>query len=344
MGHIFDTSANANSHMAFTLGRPRAINSSDCTVVPPLDCNIPADPSTTVPMALSSLDSPSYFTPHLFQYAVCQQIHEAMSLGAQKRHLEDYELINILHHRILSLMSDLPPVHRPVNPNTSWDSSHPNIPKQRQQIATAAHSFLLALHKPHAKIRVASRDAAVEAAISTLDAQERLFDLMATQYYSIYALSVYTVDAAIFLSVTTLEHPPSDPGVLNRIYRVIGKAICRLELARERISLANSALQIVKLCFIKMQPLPPFQLHTPDHIVQPPHQSVENFSYDQTQLGGPSSHISHDFPIITDTNDISMFDPVQLDSAAMFDEITLSSFDIESWVKHMNSTTNLNWD
>ncbi|KAJ6022531.1 uncharacterized protein N7446_012881 [Penicillium canescens] len=325
-----------DSHMAFALGWPRTINSSDCTIMPPLDRDIPTDPSTTVPMALFPHEPPSSFTPHLFQYAVCQQIHEAMSLGVHKRHPENYTLVETLHHRILSLLSGLPPVHRPVNPDRSWDLTHVHIPKQRQQIATAAHSFLMALHRPHAKIRVASRNAAIEAALSTLDAQECLFDLMATRYYSIYALSVYTVDAAIFLSVTILEYPPSDPGLSHRIQRTIEKAIHRLELAQDRVSLAKSGLLILKLCHLRMQPMTQFQQNMPRTTVQQPSQILDSISSGETLIDNASSHYLFPAPGI-----MPEFATSGVDNAAMFDDITVSNFDIESWVQQMNEMNGL---
>lgn len=340
------TYAYRGSHMAFTLGRPRAINSSDCTVMPPLDRDIPADPATTVPMALFPHEPPSSFTPYLFQYAVCQQVHEAMSLGAHKRYLEDYSLVKTLHDRVLSLLSGLPPVHRPVNPDISWDASHPNIPKQRQQISTAANSFLMALHRPHAKTRTASRNAAVEAALCTLDAQECLFDLMATRYYSIYALSVYTVDAAVFLSVTTLAHPPSDPGILHRIHHTIEKATRRLELTQEMVSLANSGLQILKRCYLKMQLSFPLQLHAPKYTVHNPIQVVnmDSASSGETQFDGSSCHQPRDLSNLPDHGTMPIPELGQLDSAVMFDDVTVSNFDIESWVRQMSQMNDLSWD
>ncbi|KAJ9483327.1 hypothetical protein VN97_g10084 [Penicillium thymicola] len=324
------------THMAFALGWPRTINSSDCTIVPPLDRDIPADPSTTVPMALFPHEPPSSFTPHLFQYTVCQQIHEAMSLGAHNQHPENYTLVETLHHRILSLLSALPPVHRPVNPDRSWDLTHVHIPKQRQQIATAAHSFLMALHRPHSKIRVASRNAAVEAALCTLDAQEILCDLMAARYYSIYALSVYTVEAAIFLSVTILEYPPSDSVLADQIQRTLEKAIRRLELAQDRVSLAKSGLHILKLCHSRMQPMPHFQQSVHRITVQQPSQILDGISSGEPQIGTVPSQYS--FP---ESSIMPEFGSGGVDNAVMFDDITVSNFDIESWVQQMNEMNDL---
>jgi hypothetical protein len=329
--------------MAFTLGRPRAINSSDCTIIPPLDRDIPADPSKTIPTALFSHEPPSSFTPHLFQYTVCQQIHEAMSLGIHTRHLEDYSWVKNMHDRIRSLLSNLPSVHRLVNPDTSWDLTHTHIPKQRQQIATAAHSFLLALHRPHSKTHTASREASIESALSILDAQERLFDLMATQYSNIYALSVYTVDASTFLAVSTLQYPPSDPALAYRIDRATEKARHRLELVKERVSLANSALQILKLCH-KKQPLPQPQFQTPGFPVHQPSQIADSAMSGGMGIEYPSNPTTRSPAVLHVPSTMPSFEPSQIGSAVMFDNFTLSNFDIESWVQQMSQMDGVEWD
>ncbi|KAJ5186847.1 hypothetical protein N7449_009841 [Penicillium cf. viridicatum] len=314
-----------DSHMTFSLGRPRAINVSDCTITPPLDCDIPADPSTRIPMTLAPHEPPSSFTPQLFQYAISQHAHEVMSLGAHKKNFIDYALIQGTHDRILSLLSDLPPVHRPMNPDTSWDASYPHIPKQRQQISTAANSLLMALHTPHARTHTASRHAATQAALATLDAQEQLFDLMATSYSSIYALCIYTLAAGIFLSVTTLEYPPADMGILHEILHAIRKAIHRLELAQERVSLAGPGSRLLKLCYQKMQTSAQARsglqgtaayganpvaaasfMHAPfsgAHIEESPGQPSEILAY-------------------TSGSGISLSDGIPFDSTVMFEDIT----------------------
>lgn len=341
---IFAAYANKSSHMAFNLGRPRAINSSDCTIFPPLDRDIPHNPATTIPTALFPHEPPSSFTPHLFQYAVCEQMHEAMSLGIHQNHLEDYSLVKTMHDRILSLTNKLPPVHRLANPDMSWDSTHTHIPKQRQQIATAAHSFLLALHRPHSKSHTASRDAAIQSALSVLDAQERLFDLMATQYSNIYALSVYTVDASTFLSVTILQYPPSDIALSYRINTAIEKARRRLELTKERVSMANSALQILKLCDLKRQSSPQLQFPTPGFSVSQPSQILGTTTSGEMGFSYPSDPAQTTPVQINVAGGISNFEPGQIDSAVMFDDFILSDFDIDSWVQQMGPMTGLDWN
>lgn len=298
-------------------------------------------------MTLAPHEPPSSFTPHLFQYAISQHAHEVMSLGAHKKNFIDYALIQSTHDRILSLLSGLPPVHRPMNPDTSWDASYPHIPKQRQQISTAANSFLMALHTPHARTHAASRHAATQAALATLDAQERLFDLMATSYSSIYALCIYTLGAGIFLSVTILEYPPADMGVLHEMLRAIRKAIHRLELAQERVSLAGPGSRLLKLCYQKMQASAQARsslqgaaaygvnagaaasfMHAPfsggAHIEESPAQPSEILSY-------------------TSGSGISLSDDLPFDSTVMFEDITQPHFNMEAWVRELDQANDLGW-
>lgn len=156
--------------------------------------------------------------------------------------------------------------------------------------------------------------------------------------------AVYTVDAAVFLSVTTLEHPPSDPGILLRIHHVIEKATRRLELAKERVSLANSGLKILKRCYLKMQPLSQLQPHAPRYTVHNPIQMVNSVSSGEAQIDGSSCHQPQDLSNLPDPGTMSMPELGQLDSAVMFDDITESNFDIDSWVRQMSQMNDFSWD
>ncbi|KAJ5723421.1 hypothetical protein N7488_001456 [Penicillium malachiteum] len=303
--------------------------------MPPLDRDISADPAKTIPTALFSYEPPSSFTPHLFQYVVCQQIHEVMSLGLHRSHIEDYSRVEAIHDRVLSLLNNLPPVHRLANPDTSWDSTQTHIPKQRQQIATAAHSFLVSLHRPHSKTHVASRNAAIASALSILDAQERLFALMATQYSNIYALSIYTADASIFLSAATLQYPPSDPDLAEIIDRAVEKARSRLEFTKERVPLANSALQILKLCHLKRQSQSHLQFHAPGFAVSQSDHMGQNPVSSALGIEGTSDTVPRSSVQVHIPRAMSNFEPSQIDSAVMFDDFILSDFDVESWVQQM---------
>jgi hypothetical protein len=244
---------NSNSHMALILGRPRTINASDCTIKTPIDCNFPTDPSKTVPTTTSEDEAPSSYSPHLFHYALGQKVHEMLSLGANKRHLKDYDIVKALHDQVVSLLNAVPPGIRPENPDVSWDSKRPDLPKKRQHILGAATSFLMALHRPHVAAHSESRQAAVQAALDCLEAQQRLFELVSRHHYKIYTLSFYTIDAAVFLSSIIIVDPRVDQHLLEQINRALLQAIDRLELMKERSPMAKSGALILTTCFQKIQ-------------------------------------------------------------------------------------------
>lgn len=231
------------------MGRARTINMDDCTIITPLDCNIPENPSKTVPTVASGRDAPSSYTPQLFNYGLGQLIHKTLSSGAAKPHVKDYNVVKTLHDQVVSLLNALPPVMRPENPDTSWDSRCPNLPKQRQQIFSFANSFLMALHRPHVGAHSASRQAAVQAALNTLESQQRLFDMMSRHHYKLYSLSCLTIDAGVFLSAMAIEHPPMNYDVLGQTQRALQQAIGRLSLMQERSAMARSGVQVFMHCY-----------------------------------------------------------------------------------------------
>ena len=207
-------------------------------------------------MATGEKDPPSSSVLLLFQYAVSQLTHKAMSLGVHKPHIKDYTIIDQISQQVVSLVDDLPAAARPLNPDVSWDSRCPNLPKQRFQISITANSFIMALHRAHAKVRTASRQTAVQAALSSLDAQDRLFELVGKHHYKVYTLSFYTIDAAIFLAVTTAEHPPTDPEVIEQLHHALRQAIRRLGLLSQRSGMAKTGERMLTYCYQKMLECP----------------------------------------------------------------------------------------
>ncbi|KAK9323502.1 fungal-specific transcription factor domain-containing protein [Lipomyces orientalis] len=241
-----------DSHMALVLGRPRIINANDCTIKTPTDCDIPEDPSTTVPTSIGWDNVPSSYTPRLFIYAISHKIHKMRSLAADKPYISDYNVVKALHDQVMSLLNGLPPVFRRDNPDISWDSRCPHFPKQRQQISTAASSFLMALHRPHAAIHKFSREEGIRAALNTLECQQRLFEMVSRHHYKAFSFSFYTIDAAIFLAATMITHRPTDQRLLQNIYHSLRQAINRLLMMKDRSPIAKSGFQVLTQCYQKI--------------------------------------------------------------------------------------------
>lgn len=333
------------------LGRPRTINRTDCTVKMPIDCDFPADPANTVPITLSSQGPPSSLTPHLFQCAIGHKIHEAISAGANRRHVREYDRVTAIHKDVAALVDNLPPAMRSENPDISWDTQLPHLPVQRQQIANSANAFLLALHRPHAGVHIASRDAAVQAALETLNAQQRLFDLMGPANYKTYMLSVYSLDASIFLAATIAEHPITNPTLSERIHLTIRKAMHRLEWMGEKSPLSRSGLLALKRLYSMTEEttrdvvggfMPEDSLSY--HIPMAPSQFPEVSHSTGAMPGLGNSSQSN----LAQPNSTPMLDLGHLDSSQMFASVTDVDYNIQSLVDQLtyadSNTQGMAWD
>lgn len=242
--------------MAMILGRPRAINADDCDAKPPIDCNIPRDPSKTVPMTIQpgeSHNGPTTVSASLFRYALAKKVHEMRALKADKPHPKDYSVVRTLHDQVISLMDNVPPFLRPKNPDTSWDSEYPYLPQQREEILIMANLFLMTLHRPHILANSESRKAALQAALATLESQQRFFGQISKHHYKLFGLAFYTIDASILLSIIMSVHPPRSPEAEKYIDHILQQAMERLSHIQPYNAIAKSGLDILQRCYHKLK-------------------------------------------------------------------------------------------
>lgn len=242
--------------MAFVLGRPRHINLSDCDIRTPIDCNMPDNPSKKVPLATPAVgddEAPSLFSSMLVQYELAKKVHEIRETFADRPYTKDYNLVWNFHRQILDIMHNAPPLIRPENPDTSFDAKYPVLPKKREQILTVANNLLMVLHRPHMANHVESRKAAVQAALTTLDSQERLFKTSQPYHYKLFALTFYTIDASIFITAIILMYPPRDEEVKKRINDAVVKGMKRLDLMAKSNPTASSGSLVVHACYEKVK-------------------------------------------------------------------------------------------
>jgi hypothetical protein len=238
------------------LGRPRTINPDDCDIRPPMDCNIPREPSTTVPMTLEytgDRDLPNSISKNLFLYKLSNMFHKLKALKADKPCPKDYSIIQNLHGEVNTIMEGVPATLRYKNPDTSWDSQYHYLPQQREDIMTYANLFLMALHRPHIVIHAESRRAALKASIVTLESQQRSFSQMKKNHYKLFSLSFYTIDAAILLSIVTAMYLPLKSEIMSRVDGVLLQAIDRLTAMEAHSAMAKSGLGIVRKCHQKLK-------------------------------------------------------------------------------------------
>ncbi|KAF7591321.1 hypothetical protein BBP40_001697 [Aspergillus hancockii] len=262
-----------DSLMAMILGRPRTIHPDDCDVKPPIDCNIPKDPSKTVPMTVQPgepQNGPTTVSASLFRYALAEKYHEVRALKADRPHLKDHSIIQTLHEQVISLLENVPPYLRFKGPDTSWDAEHPYLPQLREEVFMTGNLFLMTLHRPHILASTDSRKAALEAALATLESQQRFFGQTSEHHYPLFGLSFYTIDAAILLSIIVAAHPPQGHEPKQYVYHILQQAIDRLVRIQSYNPIARSGLGIVQRCYDKLKEA----YHSPRNISTTPSSSV----------------------------------------------------------------------
>lgn len=322
--------------MSLILGRPRTINTSDCSTKTPLVCDMPANPTKTIPMARSASDAPSNFMPNLFQYAIGIKMHEAMNLGVTKRYIKDYGIVGRIHTEVVALLDELPPSARPDNPDTSWDTQHPRLPTQRQNIASTLNSYLLAIHRPHANSYPASRQAAIEAALRTLEAQQRIFEMVASQFHRSFFLTIYTIDAAIFLSAVMIECAPADPAISEKIRYALQQGLYRLGVIKAVSSVAKSGEQVLLRCFQKIherngaQVVPDQAPVVRDRLLTTPPTSTD------PPLEVTSGAINNDRTFLQDFQQGTRGNLDILDDSDMFGTVTDPAFNAALWMEQFD--------
>ncbi|KAE8421573.1 hypothetical protein BDV36DRAFT_292220 [Aspergillus pseudocaelatus] len=245
-----------DSLMAMILGRPRTIHPDDCDAKLPIDCNIPKDPSKTVPMTVQpgeSPNGPTTVSAGLFRYALACKFHEMRALKADRPHLKDHNIIQGLHEQVISLLDNVPPYLRFKSPDTSWDGEHSFLPQLREEVFMTANMFLMTLHRPHILASARSRKAALEAALATLESQQRFFGQTSEHHYPLFGLAFYTIDASILLSVIVASYPPHGHEPRQYIHHVLQQAIDRLSHVQPYNSVARSGLGIVQRCYDKLK-------------------------------------------------------------------------------------------
>ncbi|KAL3419598.1 fungal specific transcription factor domain-containing protein [Phlyctema vagabunda] len=242
-----------DANQSVMLGRPRLINSSDCDVEPPIEHDIPEDPESVHPLSLKLLPeagrTPTSFSANMFMYAISHKIHDLRASGADKRGLKDYSIVQELHDSILSLMNDLPPAIRPSDPDLSWDSQLPVLPRYREKILAAAYSLLLALHRPHVAKHGNSRQKAVEAALIVLESQQRFFEIINRTHYSYFGNAFHTIDAVIVLTTVMTKFPTQDRNLVQQIEYAILQAIGRMCVIEPANVMAGAGLGILRSCY-----------------------------------------------------------------------------------------------
>ncbi|KAJ6113512.1 hypothetical protein N7523_006829 [Penicillium sp. IBT 18751x] len=244
-----------DSFMAMILGRPRMINLDDCDAKPPMNCNIPRDPSTAIPMTVRPEDSnsPVTISAVLLKYELACKVHKMRATKADSPRLDDYNIVQKLHEEIMLLKNEVPAFLRLKNTDTTWDIEHPYLPQLRQEFQVMLNLIVMALHRSHVISNGESRKAALQAALQTLDCQQQFFAQAEKNQYHLFGLAFYTVDASFLVSIIATLFPPSSPKAKHKIDQSLQQAMEDLSLMQSSNPIARSGLKIIQRCYQKIK-------------------------------------------------------------------------------------------
>lgn len=227
------------------------IHMDDCDAKPPMDCSIPENPSTAVPMTVRLDDNPDISTASapLFRYALACKVHEMRALKADRPRPKDYAVVQTLHKDIISLVETLPAYLRQKNPDTTWDQGHSYLPQLREELQVMANLFLMTLHRPHIISNLESRKAALQVLLETLDCQLISFAQTKQHQYHLFGLAFYTIEASLLISIITILFPPQNHETKQKVSNSLQQAVKSLSEMKPFNPIAASGLDIVQRCY-----------------------------------------------------------------------------------------------
>ncbi|KIV79770.1 hypothetical protein PV11_07314 [Exophiala sideris] len=354
-----------DSLIAMILGRPRTINADDCDVEPPVDCNIPKDPSITVPMTSKIGQGnavPNTVSMNLVLHRLSQMFNQVKTLKADKPFPKDYSTIQVLHDQLTTMLDNVPVTLRHQNPDTSWDSRYPYLKQHRELVLIYANLYLMTLHRPHVAHYAESCRHAIQASITALASLDRCFALTKPEQYKSFPLSFYTVDASIFLSSIVAAHLLTESEVKARVDRVLRQALERLAIIEAYSPIAESGLAILRRCCGKLKDQCPqayiFTISTPSTVLNPFSLQLRSSSQDfRLQQAIPTMHSAaymHNYqphgqqpPSLSSTGSLDTSGPCLFGSNSAEDTLstmadvslfnTPTDFDESYWMNLMNS-------
>jgi hypothetical protein len=123
---------------------------------------------------------------------------------------------------VLRELASLPPTSNPLDLDTYFESVYIWLPRLRRILLMFAHSFLVALHRPHISAHFESRNAVIDSSQQNLAAQKRLYPYLPESQFRTFGISFYTIDTGLLLSTTILEYP-----IQNDL--LVGSILCSIQ-------------------------------------------------------------------------------------------------------------------
>ncbi|KOS46191.1 hypothetical protein ACN38_g2824 [Penicillium nordicum] len=177
-------------------------------------------------------------------YRYFKDIHQMEHNGADA---QDYPVVERIHAAIKENLELLPSWCRLENPDTKFDRLHGCqwLPSAREGLSSLIHLVLLALHRPFIFSFADSRTKALEAGISILRAQERLFQQTEPHQCKVFNPVYASFDAIVLLTAVFLVFPIMYHERRTECVNVIERGIQRLGIIGQSNYMAKSAHSVV---------------------------------------------------------------------------------------------------
>lgn len=231
------------------LGRPRMINARDCDIILPIDQSFPDDPSQTVPIPKSE-HTPSPLSLLLVRYSIAGKIHEIREYGLDKQDA-DYSSVWTFHDELHNMLKDLPPFLKPNDPATHLDSEFSYLPLHREEASSLLNLVTMELHRPFIAQRPQSRNAALKAAVGSINNQKALMELSGQHHYSYFGFGFYTTNAAMMLAAIALIYP--DKNQIDLIRTKVQQALGILVNIQDANIVARAAVPVIQRLYDKVR-------------------------------------------------------------------------------------------
>lgn len=196
------------------LGKPMNLNLQDCSIIAPIDCDVPRARKTSAPSPREYFQDPSPFTLRLLEFYLARIMRDPQTLEMAGLYPRDYTKSMQIHQQTLDFMESLPPLYQFENPDTRFDYRFPWLPPQRQYLRSSTMFVLMLLHRPYLSHIRQSRRESLLCSIALLGAQEKLFEVLKPSQYAMFTFTYLAIEHCVSVLAVLLSHPGEQQDVL----------------------------------------------------------------------------------------------------------------------------------
>ncbi|EXJ58666.1 hypothetical protein A1O7_06094 [Cladophialophora yegresii CBS 114405] len=293
-----------DSQMGMVLGKPLNFKSDGYTIIPPTDCEIPRNRTSTAPFQRTEYDKPNTFTVRLLEYHIHKYLPQVRELEAQGPYPRDYGKVVRLHQIALDYIASIPPIYRFENPDRSYDAECPQLASQREFLCATVWLFVLMLHRPYIFSLAKSRTEILKAGIEMLNAQQRFFLTLEQHHYRMFTLAYLTVEPCVSMLAVLIAFPSENVDLVTEAFRCIKESLSRVNKIRRANRVAGQGADVIHNLVLRAEKNRP----SPSLGSKPSNSSSEGRSSEV--LMTPSSHGAGPFYPMADQPPLFANNPV----------------------------------